>query len=235
MIDLYQLHWPDRYTPLWGRTVYQKELEGGHQQQPRSGPDDRVPFDDVVRCLGELISEGKIRAWGVSNETSYGVCQWTEAARRLGVPPPVTIQNDFSLLDRRFTGELAETCSARHCNVGLLAYGALCGGTLSGKPSSTEGSRHQLFPGFQMRYHCPASRAAAAKYADIACAAGLSPATLALAWAYSRHFMTSVIIGATSLAQLDENIKAADVQLSADVLAQIDAVHKEIRNPNHAD
>ena len=153
------------------------------------------------------------------------------AAKRCGVAPPVSIQNDFSLLDRRFESELAEACSDANHNIGLLAYGALCGGTLSGK-GYTDGSRHKLFPGFQARYHCEASRAAAARYADIARAEGISPATLALAWAFSRSFMASVIIGATKLPQLIENIKAADVVLSKETVAKIDAVHTELRNPN---
>jgi aryl-alcohol dehydrogenase-like predicted oxidoreductase len=234
-VDLYQLHWPDRYTPLWGSSVYQKGLEGKHSQQERKSADDKVPFDDVVRCLGELLAAGKIKAWGLSNETSFGVCEWVAAAKRCGVAPPVTIQNDFSLLDRRFASELAETCSSANHNVGLLAYGALCGGTLSGKPASTEGSRHARFPNFQARYHSERSRAAATRYADIARAAGMSPATLALAWAYSRHFMAAVIIGATSVAQLTENMAALHVQLSKEVLGAIEAVHADIRNPNVRD
>lgn len=153
------------------------------------------------------------------------------ACRRCGVAPPVSIQNDFSLLDRRFESELAEACSDVNHNIGLLAYGALCGGTLSCK-GYTDGSRHKLYPGFQGRYHCEASRAAAARYADIARAEGLSPATLALAWAFGRSFMASVIIGATRHEQLVENIKAADVVLSKETLAKIDAVHTELRNPN---
>ena len=153
------------------------------------------------------------------------------ACHRCGVVAPASIQNDFSLLDRRFESELAEACSDANHNIGLLAYGTLCGGTLSGK-GYTDGSRHKLFPGFQSRYHCDASRAAAARYADIARAEGMSPATLALAWAFSRSFMASVIIGATKLPQLAENIKAADVVLSKETLAKIDAVHTELRNPN---
>ena len=256
-LDLLQLHWPDRYTPLWGSCVYDKSLEGKHSQQPRDSAE-RVPFDDVVRCLGELLAAGKIRAWGLSNETTFGVCEWAAAAKRCGVAPPVSIQNDFSLLDRRFEGELAEACSDANHDLGLMAYGALCGGTLSGK-GYVDGCRHKLFPNFQARvvacavqqraahaltpppsptrapqgrYHCPASREAAEKYAVLAREAGVSPATLALAWAYSRHFMASVIIGATKLEQLLENIDAADVTLSKELLAKIEAVHAESRNPN---
>lgn len=234
-IDLYQLHWPDRYTPLWGSHVYQKSMEGLHSQQPRPNPEDRVPFDDVVKCLGELLEEGSIKHWGVSNETSYGVCQWVAAAQRCGVRPPISIQNDFSLLDRRFEGELAETCSSINCNLGLLAYGALNGGTLSGKYSQgakPAKARHTLFGGFQSRYHCDAALQAADLYADIASDVGITPAQLALAWAFSRHFMGAVIIGATTVEQLIENVKASEVELSKETLARIDAVHAQIRNPN---
>ncbi len=233
-IDLLQLHWPDRYTPLWGSNVYLKGMEGKHQQQPRDTPE-RVPFDDVVRCLAELMEAGTIKAWGVSNETSFGVCQWVESAKRLGVSPPISIQNDFSLLDRRFEGELAETCSDINCNLGLLAYGCLNGGVLSGKyadGAKPAKARHALFPGFQARYHCDKALEAAARYAAIAAEAGLTPTQLALAWAYSRHFMAAVIIGATTLEQLDENIKAACIELPKSVLAAVDAVHADIRNPN---
>ena len=219
-----------RYTPLWGQNIYDKSLEGAHQQQPRADAA-RVPFDDVVRCLGRLTENGTIRAWGLSNETSFGVCEWVAACRRCGVPQPVSIQNDFSLLDRRFEGELAETCSSVNHDVGLLAYGCLCGGTLACRDYA-DGSRHKLFPNFQARYHCAASRAAAERYAEIARAAGLTPATLALAWAFSRHFMASVIVGATSVAQLQENMAAAEVQLPKDVLGKIEAVHAANRNPN---
>jgi len=234
-VDLYQLHWPDRYVPLWGSTVYQKGLEEKHQQQPRDSSSERVSFDEVVRCMGELLEAGTIKAWGVSNETSFGVCQWAAACERLGVSPPVSIQNDLSLVDRRFESELAETCSDIHCNLGLIAYGCLNGGVLSGKyadGAKPAKARHSLFPNFQARYHCEASLAAAAKYAAIARQAGLTPTQLALGWAYSRHFMAAVIIGATSVEQLQENCAAADLELPKSVLQQCDAVHAEIRNPN---
>lgn len=227
-------HWPDRYTPLWGHHAYMKHLEGKHQQQPRDGPDD-VAFDDVVKCMGELLEEGVIKHWGVSNETSYGVCQWVASARRLGVRPPISIQNDFSLLDRRFEGELAETCSSLNCNLGLLAYGALNGGALTGKyaqGAKPAKSRHTLFPGFQQRYHCPLALKAADMYADIAAEAGITPSQLALAWAYSRHFMAAVIIGATTVEQMEDNCRASDIELSKETLAKIDALHAQIRNPN---
>ena len=135
-------------------------------------------------------------------------------------------------------GELAESCSDINCNLGLLAYGALNGGTLSGKyfdGAKPPASRHTLFPNFQSRYTCPASMAAAEEYAAIAEAHGLTPAALALAWAFSRFYMGAVIIGATSLAQLEENVAAASVELPKEVLEAIDKVHMKNRNPNVRD
>ena len=287
-VDLYQLHWPDRYTPLWGFNQYKKEMEGKHSQQPRAGPQDAADWDAVVACMGSLIERGLIRAWGLSNESTFGVCKWHAIATRLGVPPPVSIQNDFSLLarppcrpplppgacaieprractlaasdraavaaprrdsvraialrrrpqDRRFESELAEACSDANLNLGLLAYGPLNGGTLSGKYAGgarPEGARHVLFPQFQGRYWSPRALEAADEYAAIAAKHGLTPAQLALGWAYSRFYMGAVIIGATTLEQLEENVKAAEVTLPAEALKAIDAVHMRIRNPNLRD
>lgn len=233
-VDLYQLHWPDRYTPLWGNNVYHKHMEQLHEQQPREAGD-RIAFDEIVTCMGELIEEGLIREWGLSNESSFGVCAWVESCKRLGVRPPISIQNDFSLCDRRFEGELAETCSSINHNIGLLAYGALNGGTLSGKytgGAKPDGARHSAFPNFQGRYLAPRSLAASEKYAALARSNGLTPAQLALAWAFSRSYMASVIIGATSVEQLLENLSAADIVLPQAVLNAIDAIHLEQRNPN---
>lgn len=101
-IDLYQLHWPERYVPKWGESQYLAASEAEDETRALAG------FDAVVATIGELLAEGKIRHWGLSNETSFGVCAFAEACRRLGVPPPVSIQNDFGLLYRTFEGELAE-------------------------------------------------------------------------------------------------------------------------------
>lgn len=236
-IDLYQLHWPDRYSPLWGRARYNMDLEGGHQQQERRKDDQGSTFDEVAACMQALVDEGKIREWGVSNETTYGVCSWISACKQVGARPPVSIQNDFSLLDRRFESELAEACSPRHHNLGLLAYGVLAGGALSGKyldQQMPNGSRHEQFPSFQSRYFAPPSAAACEKYRALAAKSGLSMSQLALAWAYKQSFMGAVIIGATSEEHVRENLSAADLQdrLSEEVLAEIDGIHFSCPNPN---
>lgn len=226
-IDLIQLHWPDRYVPSWGKNQYRVDREYTS-----------ISFEEQVEAIGELIKCGKVRHWGLSNETTYGVCQMAYMAEQLGVPPPISIQNDFSLLDRRFEGQLAEACAPSHFNIGLLPYGPLAGGTLTNKAirgTAPENSRHVKFPQFQPRYHSPASRAAAAEYASIAQKAGLSVAQLALAWCKSRWYVASTIIGATTMEQLEENIDAFDIDLSEEVLDLIDEAHARHRNPNVTD
>ena len=226
-IDLMELHWPERYVgTLFGANRYERAREQA----------DVVSFEEQVGALAELVAEGKIRAWGLSNETSFGVCAFAEAATALGAPPPVSIQNDFSLLDRSFEPELAETCAPRHHNLGFLVYGALAGGTLSGKyrRGDPDLARHSRWPTFQPRYHSPVSRWAAGAYAEIAEARGLTPTTLALAWTMSRDYVTSTIIGATRMDQLAECLAARAVRLDDETLAAIEAQHRRCPNPNRA-
>ena len=142
-IDLYQLHWPDRYVPIFGGTVYDASKE-------RDSP---VPIEETAAALKELLDEGKIKAYGLSNETPYGLCKWCEVAAAMGLPPPATIQNAYSLLTRSFESGLAEACAPHHYNVGLLPWSVLCGGLLSGKygakasvPPAGERAPHALAP-----------------------------------------------------------------------------------------
>ncbi|PNH04650.1 Protein tas [Tetrabaena socialis] len=179
-----------------------------------------MTWGEQVRVMGALIAEGKIRHWGLSNETSYGVSQMCEAAKRLGVPPPVSIQNDFAPVFRHFEEELAETCAPSAYNVGLR----------QGAPPEL---RHN--PPFQPRYFNPRTLAAAGEYGALAKRCGLSPTTLALAWCASRWYMSSVIIGATSQEQLKEDIEACQVVLDASTLEEMDAIHLRHRNPNDLD
>ena len=195
-----------------------------------------ISFEEQVEGLNDLIREGKVRAWGLSNETSFGVCSFAETAKRLGAPPPVSIQNDFSLLDRSFEPELAETCAPRHHNLGFLVYGALCGGTLTGKylKADPAAARHTRWPNFQPRYHSPVSRWAAGEYAKIAETHGLTPTALALAWTYSREYVASTIVGATTIPQLAECLEAREVTLSGEVFEAIEQQHLRLPNPNKA-
>jgi aryl-alcohol dehydrogenase-like predicted oxidoreductase len=229
-IDLIQLHWPDRYVPAWGNQQYNPTKEW-----------EATDMEEQVAAVGELIKQGKIKYWGVSNETTFGVCQLSAVADKLGVSRPISIQNDFSLLDRRFESELAEACAPNNLNISLLPYGPLAGGTLTDKYFSQVvpvpgTSRHVKYPNFQPRYHSERSKAAAAEYAAIAAKVGISTAALALAWCQSRWYVGSTIIGATTMEQLKENIEAFELDLDEETLKAIDAVHVDkYRNPNVTD
>lgn len=204
------MHWPDRATNIFDARAYSRAHENAAF----------TPFDETVGAIGELLAAGKIKQWGLSNENAVGVCKILESCARLGVRKPVTIQNDFSVLHRKFEEDgTAEASSPLHSGVPggikLLAYGALAGGTLSGKytrqpngelRSADKGSRHALFPSFQPRYYSGASVDTTARLVEVAARHGLTPAQLALLWAAGREYLGSVIIGATSLAQLRENV-----------------------------
>ena len=244
-IDLYQLHWPDRYVPLWGATAYDEDAAAARDSS-NGGSGTPVPIEETARALKELLDAGKIRAYGLSNETTFGVCEWVRIAKELGMPPPASIQNAFSLLNRSFETELAEACAPRHHNMGLLPWSPLCGGLLAGKYEAGAASeplpdasnaRFTLFPTFQTRWASPSdnSKAAVRAYMQLAHREGLSLATLALAWCASRRYAASTIIGATTLEQLKEDIDAFDpaVQppLSAECLTAIDEIHLHCRDP----
>lgn len=219
-VDLYQIHWPDRYVPMFGATSYDVAQER-----------DSTPIAEQLAALAELAEHGKVRHIGISNETPWGVSEFVRCAEQAGLPKIVSIQNAYSLLNRTFESGLAEVC--RHANVGLLAYSPLAFGWLSGKYLADPHAKGRitLFPGFGQRYAKPNVLAATREYVRIAQDAGLSPAQMALAFARTRWFNASVILGATKLEQLKENLDSAEVKLSADALEKIDAVHKLYPNP----
>ncbi len=219
-LDLYQLHWPDRYVPMFGATSYEVAQEH-----------DSTPIIEQLQALTELVKAGKIRHIGLSNETPWGVSEFMHCAKQAGLAKIVSVQNAYHLMNRTYESGLAETC--RHTEVGLLAYSPLAFGHLSGKYLSNPhaAGRLTLFPGFGQRYNKPNVAAASAAYAFIAQQAGLKPAQMALAYARSRWFTASVILGATTLAQLKENLGSSELTLSAEVLEQIEAVHKLYPNP----
>lgn len=237
-IDLYQIHWPERKVPLCGANQHKAGFVADD-----AANDQLQGHENVVATIGALIKEGKIRAWGLSNETSFGVCTIAGVCDRLGVPHPITIQNDFSLCARTFESELAESCRRDNHNLSLIAYGVLNGGALSGKYLENNAAPDARFnfvaklgsPTFQGRYHGNRTNLAIAEYTALAKAAGMSTATLAQAWAYSRYYLGAVIIGATSLEQLESNWAAAGTQLSDELLEKIDDVHRKYRNPNLTD
>jgi aryl-alcohol dehydrogenase-like predicted oxidoreductase len=219
-LDLYQIHWPDRYVPMFGGTSYDAAQEHG-----------ATPIAEQLQALAELVEAGKVRYIGLSNETPWGVTEFARLAETMNLPRVVSIQNAYHLMNRTFENGLAETC--RHTDVGLLAYSPLAFGWLSGKYNADPAAigRITLFQGFGQRYAKPNVQSATMEYVRIAREAGLSPAQMALAFVRSRWFTTSVILGATNLDQLNENLDSADIELSEDVLEQIEAVHLHYPNP----
>ena len=220
-VDLYQLHWPARNTNFFGRLGY----------EPASDQDAIAPIVETLQILAEMIEAGKVRHIGLSNETPWGVMQFLHNAERLGLPRVVSVQNPYSLLNRSFEVGLAEV--AHREDVGLLAYSPLGFGVLSGKyldGAQPQGARLTLFERFS-RYTNPQGQAATQAYVELARQHGLTPVQLALAFVTGHPFLTSNIIGATTLAQLDENLGSADITLSDDVLDAIEAIHRQYTIP----
>jgi len=219
-VDLYQIHWPDRYVPMFGGVSYERASER-----------EAVPIAEQLEALADLVKAGKVRHIGLSNETPWGVSQFVQAAEQLGLAKIVSVQNAYHLMNRTFESGLAEVC--RHSGVGLLAYSPLAFGCLSGKylDDPRADGRITRFPGFGQRYLKPNVPAASAEYVRIARAAGLDPAQMALAFVRTRWFTASTIVGATTMAQLQANLASAELGLSAEVLAAIDAVHARYPNP----
>lgn len=219
-VDLYQIHWPDRYVPMFGSTRYDVTQER-----------ETTPIAEQLQALAELVKAGKVRHIGLSNETPWGVAEFVRCAEQLGLPRIVSVQNAYHLLNRTFESGLAEIC--HHANVGLLAYSPLAFGWLTGKyiKDPKAHGRITLFPNFGQRYDKLNVPPAVREYMRIAQKAGLTPATMALAFARTRWFNSSVILGATTLEQLKENLDSADTSLSTEVLEGIEAVHKQYPDP----
>jgi len=219
-LDLYQLHWPDRKTNFFGRLGYVPVED-----------DDAVPLEETLGVLADLVAAGKVRHVGVSNETPWGVMRLLALAGQAGLPRIVSVQNPYSLLNRTYEIGLAEISHRE--SVGLLAYSPLGMGMLSGKyldGARPEGARLTRFEQYQ-RYTTPAAYEAAAAYVDVARRHGLRPAQMALAYVNSRPFVTSTIIGATRLDQLEEDLGSADLTLAPEVLEEIEAVHARRPSP----
>lgn len=219
-VDLYQLHWPDRNVPLFGGYHFNPEQER-----------DTTPLQEALSTMADFIKAGKIRHWGVSNETPWGLMTILRLADELGLPRPVSVQNAYNLLNRSWEGGLSEIGYRE--KIGLLAYSPLGFGYLSGKyhDDPKASGRATLFDGFTQRYVKPSVPEAVAAYVELARAHQLTPTQLALAFTYNRWCVASTIIGATSMAQLKEDIEADTVQLSDDVLAEIDQIHQRYTNP----
>lgn len=217
-IDLYQVHWAGR-----GHYHFEGYWRFAPEQQDTAAALDNI--EDMLETLGALVKEGKLGHAGVSNETTWGIMQWLRIAEARGLPRLVSVQNEYNLLRRLFDHDLAEL--SHHERVGLLAYSPLAGGLLTGKYNDGQmpkGSRGDYQQGFWR--HNPQSEAATKEYQALAAGHGLDPAQMAIAFAMTRPFVTSVIIGATSTAQLANAIGARDLTLSPELLAEIDAIHR---------
>ena len=217
-IDLYQIHWA-------GRGSYNFDSSWDYQPHKQDTSDVLANIEDMLLTLGDLVTEGKLRHVGVSNETTWGMAQWLRIAEARGLPRIVSVQNEYNLLRRHFDLDPAEL--SHHENVGLLAYSPLAGGLLTGKYNDGQlpkGSRADYQKGFWR--HNPQSEAAGKEYQALAARHGIDPSQLAIAFAMTRPFMTSVIIGATSTTQLANAIGARDVTLTPEILTEIEAIHR---------
>lgn len=221
-IDLYQLHWPNRPVNSFGRLGFpDDELDPAQEEK----------FLSTLQNLDTHIRAGKIRHWGVSNETAWGVMKFISLAEKHGLPRPVSIQNPYNLLNRSFEVGLSEV--ARQEDVSMLAYSPLARGYLTGKylDGKLPPGSMRSFDTRKSRYDRPAGERAIRAYLAIAKKHGIDPAQLAIAFVNTRQFMASNIIGATSMAQLKTDIDSIHVKLSDEVLAEIAAVHADNSNP----
>ena len=220
-LDLYQMHWPERDTNFFGKL--------GYYHAPEK---DGVPIEETLEVLGELVKAGKVRTIGVSNETPWGVSEYLRVSREKDLPRIVSIQNPYNLLNRTFEVGLSEF--AHREQVGLLAYSPLGFGVLSGKylnKHKPAGSRLALFNHYT-RYSNPEAVAATEAYVKLARENDLDPAQMALAYVNSRPFLTSNIIGATSMEQLRANIDSIELELPKDLVRKIEAIHVTQPNPS---
>jgi aryl-alcohol dehydrogenase-like predicted oxidoreductase len=218
-LDLYQLHWPNR-----GHYHFRNSWSYDPSKQDREQV--AAELFEILDAMGELVKAGKIRALGLSNDTAWGTMRMLKLAEEHGLPRVASIQNEYNLLYRTHDLDLAEV--AHHEDVGLLAYSPLAAGLLTGKyldGAKPEGSRLTKNGDLGGRYQ-PLQEPAVRAYAELAKDNGLDPAQMALAFCLTRPFMTSVIIGATSMEQLTTNIAAADLTLAPEVMNGIRRIHR---------
>ncbi|WP_452602006.1 aldo/keto reductase [Pontimicrobium sp. MEBiC06410] len=220
-IDLYQLHWPERQTNTFGVRDYNHNPNDAWQDN----------FNEVLHTLDNAIKTGKIRNIGLSNEKAWGTMRYLEESKYNKLARPITIQNAYSLLNRVFEGDMAEIAIRE--NIGLLAYSPMAFGVLSGKyinNTASDNARLKLFPRFA-RYSSEQATKATKQYLQLAEDNNLSLAQMALAFVNQRPFITSNIIGATSIAQLKENIDSINIELTNNLLEKINTIHQNKPNP----
>ena len=227
VIDLYQIHWPERHVPSFGSLYYDPAKETS-----------QTPIQEQLGALAQLVRDGKVRYIGLSNETPYGVFEFVRLAEQYGLPRVVSVQNTYCLLNRVVDNGLDETM--HRLGVSLLAYSPLGVGLLTGKydvggtegPNAPRQARIARYESMRkQRWGRAESLAAARRYNALARSHGLTPTQMALAFCFTSWRVASTIIGVTSLAQLDEDINAWGTKLSPDLLAAIDAIRWEMRDP----
>jgi len=222
-LDLYQVHWPERKTNFFGVRGFTHLIE-----------EETTSIYETLEALSELVKEGKVRHIGVSNETPWGIMQYLHAAKEKGLEKIVSIQNQYSLLNRTFEIGLSEMTMKE--DIGLLVYSALNMGVLSGKylgGGKPEGARFTLYERNRDRYNPPHAQKAIQAYVDIAHTYDLDPNQMAIAFAMSRPFTTSVILGATSVEQLKTDIDSVDLKLTAEILDEIEKIHTTMPDLTH--
>ena len=227
VIDLYQIHWPERHVPAFGGVYYDPQKETSE-----------ITLHAQLEALAQLVKAGKVRHVGLSNETPYGVHEFVRLAEQHGLPRIATTQNPYCLINRTYENGLDETC--HRLNVSLLAYSPLGFGLLTGKydtsgitgPDAPKGARISGYESVRkQRWGRPESLVAARRYNALAQENGMTPTQMALAFCYTKWQVTSTIIGVTSVAQLDADLDAWGSTLSPEVLAAIDAIRWELRDP----
>ena len=226
VIDLYQIHWPERHVPVFGMTYFDPSKD-----RPETS------IHEQLEALGKLVKSGKVRHIGLSNESPYGVHEFVRLAEQHGLPRVITVQNPYALTSRFYDNGLDETCY--RLKVSMLAYSPLGFGALTGK-YDTSGFTGENAPDARIarfesmrkqRWARAEALQAARRYNQLARDNGLTPTQMALAFCYHRWSVTSTIIGVTSVNQLEENLRAWDTRLSPELLQQIDAIRWEIRDP----
>jgi len=220
-IDLYQLHWPERSVGMFGQLDFKYDPS-----------DTWTPIEEVLENLNNLVKSGKIRYVGLSNETPWGILNFLKIADKKKLPRMMSVQNCYSLVNRVFDIANSEVSIREKC--GLLAYSPLAGGRLSGKYMNgkrPENCRYTLWPGRFSRHLTKRGEFAVSKYVKLAKKYNIPPSTFANAFVINRPFVTSSIIGATSVKHLEENINSIDIKLTGEMLNEIEEIHLSDPNP----
>jgi aryl-alcohol dehydrogenase-like predicted oxidoreductase len=228
-IDVLHLNWPERYVPLFGYPKYEYDGEVSNA----------TPIEEQIQIFADLIKAGKIRHYGLSNETPFGVTSFLILAKRLGLPAPVVVQNTYNLIDRNdFESGMVEACSPLHGGVGLLAAAPLAGGALTGKYISDKYSesaknefRMRKHLGFMYPYITPGAEAAIKEYLQVAAEYDIPLNLMALSFVCSRPFVTSTLIGATNSAQLEENVLSLNIPMTREIEKEFEAIYRRHVDP----